>query len=83
MTAAKEAGMFCVVTPSEFALDHDFSRADIIAKDLDNPCFLSLENCFQISKSDSFYLILFILSFNFQTLGCSDPNLKENISNAL
>ena len=43
MTAAKEAGMFCVVTPSEFALDHDFSRADIIAKDLDNPCFLSLE----------------------------------------
>ena len=43
MTAAKEAGMFCVVTPSEFALDHDFSRADIIAKDLDNPCFLSFE----------------------------------------
>ena len=43
MTAAKEAGMFCVVTPSEFALDHDFSRADIIAEDLDNPCFLGLE----------------------------------------
>ena len=43
MTAAKEAGMFCVVTPSEFALDHDFSRADIIANDLDNPCILTLK----------------------------------------
>jgi len=42
MLAAKEAGMQCLVTPSEFALGHDFSEADKVVSDLDTPTSLSL-----------------------------------------
>ena len=37
MTAAKEAGMICIATPSEFAQEHDFSRTDLILRDLETP----------------------------------------------
>jgi HAD superfamily hydrolase (TIGR01509 family) len=37
MNAAKDAGMRCLVTPSEFSLDHDFSRADLVRQDLETP----------------------------------------------
>lgn len=42
MLAAKAAGMHCVVTPSEFALDHDFSEADKVVTNLETPTALSL-----------------------------------------
>ena len=35
--AAKRAGMVCIATPSEFAFDHDFSKADYIRPDLETP----------------------------------------------
>ena len=37
MKAAKDAGMVCVSTPSEFAMEHDFSNSDIVLQDLDSP----------------------------------------------
>ena len=37
MTAAKDAGMRCLVTPSEFSVNHDFSRADLVLQDLETP----------------------------------------------
>jgi HAD superfamily hydrolase (TIGR01509 family) len=37
MLAAKSAGMSCLVTPSEFAQDHDFTEADRISSDLETP----------------------------------------------
>ena len=37
MRAAKDAGMICVVTPSEFAKDHDFTDANLVLKDLETP----------------------------------------------
>ncbi len=44
MIAAKEAGMVCVTTPSEFALGHDFTRADLILKDLETPKPFTLDD---------------------------------------
>jgi len=35
--AAKKAGMVCLATPSEFALGHDFSAADLVLVDLERP----------------------------------------------
>ena len=37
MRAAKTAGMVCVSTPSEFAMDHDFSNSDLVLEDLETP----------------------------------------------
>ena len=37
MNAAKDAGMRCLVTPSEFSVNHDFSRADLVLQDLETP----------------------------------------------
>ncbi len=37
MSAAKDAGMVCVVTPSEFAKNHQFPRADLVLEDLETP----------------------------------------------
>ena len=37
MLAAKSAGMSCLVTPSEFAQDHDFTGADLVSPDLETP----------------------------------------------
>lgn len=42
MLAAKAAGMHCLITPSEFALDHDFSEANKVVTDLETPAALSL-----------------------------------------
>jgi beta-phosphoglucomutase-like phosphatase (HAD superfamily) len=44
MTAAKDAGMFCIATPSEFAMHHDFSRANLVLADLDTPTPFHLED---------------------------------------
>lgn len=44
MIAAKEAGMICVATPSEFAREHDFSRADLVLQDLETPNPFRLED---------------------------------------
>ena len=37
MLAAKSAGMSCLVTPSEFALDHVLTEADQVSPDLETP----------------------------------------------
>ena len=37
MLAAKSAGMSCLVTPSEFAQDHDLTEADRVSPDLETP----------------------------------------------
>lgn len=37
MLAAKSAGMSCLVTPSEFAQDHDLTEADRVSHDLEIP----------------------------------------------
>ena len=37
MLAAKSAGMSCLVTPSEFAQDHDLTEADRVSPDLEKP----------------------------------------------
>lgn len=37
MLAAKSAGMSCLVTPSEFAQDHDLTSADRVSPDLETP----------------------------------------------
>lgn len=37
LSAAKDAGMVCIATPSEFAINHDFSRADLVLQDLETP----------------------------------------------
>ena len=44
MIAAKDAGMVCVVTPSEFSMEHDFSRADLVLKDLESPNLFTLRD---------------------------------------
>jgi len=43
MTAAKDAGMICITTPSEFALKHNFSRADLLLQDLETPSPFTVE----------------------------------------
>jgi beta-phosphoglucomutase-like phosphatase (HAD superfamily) len=37
LLAAKSAGMNCLVTPSEFAQDHDLTEADRVSPDLETP----------------------------------------------
>jgi beta-phosphoglucomutase-like phosphatase (HAD superfamily) len=44
MLAAKSAGMSCLVTPSEFAQDHDFTEADQISSDLETPVPIKLKD---------------------------------------
>ena len=44
MRAAKDAGMICVVTPSEFAKDHDFTDADLVLEDLETPRPFTVES---------------------------------------
>ena len=44
MLAAKSAGMSCLVTPSEFAQDHDFTEADQISSDLETPVPVKLKD---------------------------------------
>lgn len=41
--AAKKAGMTCIATPSEFALEHDFSSADLNVPNLDHPPAVNLK----------------------------------------
>ena len=45
MKAALMAGMKCVVAPSEYALEHDFTGASLFLVDFETPHFLTLENC--------------------------------------
>ena len=51
MTAAKEAGMICITTPSEFAQGHDFSKADLILKDLETPTPLMAKDLDKLFES--------------------------------
>ena len=44
MEAALSAGMRCVVTPSEYALNHDFNEATLCLHDLETPSPLTLRN---------------------------------------
>ena len=44
MLAAKSAGMSCLVTPSEFAQDHDFTEADQISSGLETPVPIKLKD---------------------------------------
>ena len=50
MTAAKEAGMICITTPSEFAQEHDFSRADLLLRDLESPTPFLVEHLDKLFK---------------------------------
>ncbi len=50
LRAAKSAGMKCVVTPSEFALGHDFSEADLIAESLDAKTGIGLDRLLQLLR---------------------------------
>jgi len=51
MTAAKEAGMICITTPSEFAQGHDFSKADLILKNLETPTPLMAKDLDKLFES--------------------------------
>jgi beta-phosphoglucomutase-like phosphatase (HAD superfamily) len=44
MLAAKSAGMNCLVTPSEFAQDHDLTEADRVSPDLETPVSVVLKD---------------------------------------
>jgi beta-phosphoglucomutase-like phosphatase (HAD superfamily) len=44
MLAAKFAGMSCMVTPSEFAQDHDLTEADRVSPDLETPLPIKLKD---------------------------------------
>ena len=44
MLAAKFAGMSCLVTPSEFAQDHDLTEADRVSPDLETPLPIKLKD---------------------------------------
>ena len=43
LKAALNAGMKCVVAPSEYALEHDFTGASLCLKDFETPDFLTLK----------------------------------------
>ena len=43
MKAALNAGMKCVVAPSEYAMEHDFTGASLCLKDFETPHFLTLK----------------------------------------
>ena len=53
MRAAKDAGMICVVTPSEFAKDHDFTHADLVLEDLETPRPFTVEGMASLFKSNN------------------------------
>jgi beta-phosphoglucomutase-like phosphatase (HAD superfamily) len=44
MLAAKSAGMSCLVTPSEFAQDHELTEADRVSPDLETPVSVVLKD---------------------------------------
>lgn len=44
MLAAKSAGMCCLVTPSEFAQDHQLNEADFVSDNLESPKAICLDN---------------------------------------
>ena len=50
MLAAKSAGMSCLATPSEFALDHNFSEADLVCADLESPTIISLDDLLKLQS---------------------------------
>ena len=43
LEAAKNAGMVCVVSPSEFAKGHDFSKSDLTVPDWSGPPVVNLD----------------------------------------
>jgi beta-phosphoglucomutase-like phosphatase (HAD superfamily) len=48
MQAALSAGMKCVVTPSEYAMNHNFSEATMLVKDFENPNRLNLQDLYDL-----------------------------------
>jgi hypothetical protein len=48
MQAALSAGMMCVVTPSEYAMNHDFSEATMLLTDFETPTRFNLQDLYDL-----------------------------------
>jgi HAD superfamily hydrolase (TIGR01509 family) len=48
MQAALSAGMMCVVTPSEYAMNHDFREATMLLKDFETPTQFNLQDLYDL-----------------------------------